>query len=81
MKKTICAAAAIAALAVPSAAVAKAPDDGGWGQYRGVWRGHEAAVPALAGTLDKGGWGQAVSSQEPGWMGAHSSGETASPGK
>ena len=76
MKKTICAAAAIAALAVPSAAVAKAPE-GGWGQYGGVWRGHEATP----GTLAAGGYGQAVSGFEPGAMGSHASGGTASPGK
>ncbi len=79
MKKTICAAAAIAALAVPSAAVAKAPE-GGWGQYGGVWRGHEAALNLPDGTLAAGGYGQAVSSQEPGAMGSHASGGTASPG-
>ena len=73
MKKTICAAAAIAALAVPSAAMAKAPD-GGWGQSGGVWRAHEAALQLPAGTLSKGGWGQAVSGLEPGAMGDHASG-------
>ncbi len=79
MKKTICAAAAIAALAVPSAAVAKAPE-GGWGQYGGVWRGHEAALGLEEGTLGRGAYGQAVSGLEPGAMGSHASGGTASPG-
>lgn len=79
MKKIICSAAAIATLALPATSAAKAPD-GGWGQYGGVWRGHEAALGLPAGTLAAGGYGQAVSSQEPGAMGAHASGGTASPG-
>jgi hypothetical protein len=73
MKKTICAAAAIAALAVPSAAVAKAPE-GGWGQ---------GGAPAGHGVTDPSGgvYGQAVSSFAPGGaIGFHASGGTASTG-
>ena len=66
MKKTLCAGLAIAALAVPSVATAKAPD-GGWGQ---------GGAPAGHGVDPAGGaWGAAVSSLAPGGaIGCHASG-------
>jgi len=72
MKKTIGAALAIAALAVPSAAVAKAPA-GGWGQ---------GGAPAGHGVNPAGGaYGAAVSSIAPGGtVGYHASGGQAATG-
>ena len=69
MKKAVCVAAAIAALAVPSAALAKAPS-GGWGP---------GGTPAAHGVDPSGGaWGAAVSSLAPGGgIGCHASGGTA----
>jgi hypothetical protein len=69
MKKALCAAAAIAALAVPSAAVAKAPA-GGWGT---------GGVPAGHGVDPSGGaYGAAVSGLAPGGgLACHTSGGTA----
>lgn len=66
MKKTLCAALAITALAVPSVATAKAPD-GGWGR---------GGSPAGHGVDPSGGaWGAAVSSLAPGGgIGCHASG-------
>lgn len=66
MKKIICTAAAITALAVPAGAVAKAPA-GGWGQ---------GGAPAGHGVDPAGGaWGAAVSSIAPGGaVGCHASG-------
>ena len=66
MKRTFCAALAITALAVPSAAVAKAPE-GGWGQG-GVPAGHSVDPSG-------GAYGAAVSGLAPGGaIGCHASG-------
>lgn len=72
MKKTLCAALAITALAVPSVATAKAPA-GGWGQ---------GGAPAGHGVDPSGGaWGAAVSGLAPGGaIGYHASGGQAATG-